>query len=42
MSDAGNTAVLQVRNLQVAYAGNRAVDLKTLDVARNEMVPGMC
>jgi len=32
------TAVLQVRQLQVAYAGNRAVDLKALDVARGEVV----
>lgn len=30
--------VLEVRNLQVAYAGNRAVDVKQLHVARGEMV----
>jgi branched-chain amino acid transport system ATP-binding protein len=38
MSDASSAPVLQVRNLQVAHAGNRAVDLKTLDVARGEVV----
>ncbi|HMC14116.1 MAG TPA: ABC transporter ATP-binding protein [Albitalea sp.] len=38
MSDAGSTSVLQVRNLQVSYAGNRAVDLKSLDVAQGEVV----
>ena len=38
MNDAANAAVLQVRDLQVTYAGNRAVDLKTLDVARGEVV----
>ena len=38
MSDAASAPVLQLRNLQVAYAGNRAVDLKTLDVARGEIV----
>jgi branched-chain amino acid transport system ATP-binding protein len=38
MSDASSAAVLQVRNLQVAYAGNRAVDLQSLDVARGEVV----
>ena len=30
--------VLQVRGLQVAYAGNRAVDVKSLRVARGEVV----
>jgi branched-chain amino acid transport system ATP-binding protein len=38
MSDASSAAVLQVRNLQVAYAGNRAVDLQSLDVARGDVV----
>lgn len=32
------TNVLEVRNLQVAYAGNRAVDVKQLHVARGEVV----
>jgi branched-chain amino acid transport system ATP-binding protein len=32
------THVLDVRNLQVAYAGNRAVDVKALHVARGEVV----
>jgi branched-chain amino acid transport system ATP-binding protein len=31
-------AVLEVRRLQVAYAGNRAVDLESLDVAPGEVV----
>lgn len=31
-------AVLQVRRLQVAYAGNRAVDLESFSVARGEVV----
>lgn len=31
-------SVLQVRDLQVAYAGNRAVDVKSLHVARGEVV----
>jgi branched-chain amino acid transport system ATP-binding protein len=32
------TDVLQVRGLQVAYAGNRAVSIDTLNVARGEIV----
>ena len=31
-------ALLQVRDLQVDYAGNRAVDVRTLSVSRGEMV----
>jgi len=33
-----STPVLQVRGLQASYAGNRALDLKSLDLARGEVV----
>jgi len=33
-----SSALLQVRGLQVDYAGNRAVDVSTLSVSRGEMV----
>ena len=37
MSASGNV-VLRVRDLRVAYAGNQAVDLKSLDVGQGEVV----
>ncbi len=33
-----SSPVLQVRDLQASYAGNRALDLRTLDLARGEVV----
>jgi branched-chain amino acid transport system ATP-binding protein len=38
VSDAANDVVLRVRGLQIAYAGNRAVDLEALDVRCGEVV----